>query len=154
MTRYVLIIAALLLIVTGCGGRQQASAPTSTPSTSPAPAAETAPRAIEGGLPPYPGAKQTSSSSFSGAGPTGTTGQWTTTTLETTDPYEKVRDFYKASTPKGFAQSFTTEQSEDSGHIFTLWFARADGKAWHTIAVKEEKADGKVVITAASGSAP
>lgn len=153
MIRQLLIVTVLLLVVAGCGGRQQASPPSSTP---PAGSTGTAPSAAapEGTLPPYPGAKQTATSSFSGAGPTGTSGQWTTQTLETTEPFEKVRDFYKANAPKGYVQSFSTEQSDASGRSFTVWFARADGKAWQTIVVKEEKADGKVMIALASGSAP
>lgn len=121
------------------------------PPATPAPGV--APAAPES-LPAYPGAKQTSSSSFSGTGPSGTAGQWTIVVLETTDPFDKVRDFYKANAPKGFAQSFATEQSEAGGRNFALWFARTDQKAWHTITVQEDKAAGKVTITLGSGLAP
>jgi len=154
-----LAVAVLFLAVAGCGGRQ-ASAPSPGPAptapssgTSPGPVA-VVPRATEAGLLSYPGAKQTSSSSFSGAGPTGTIGQWTTVSLETADPFEKVRDYFKANAPQGYAQSYSADQNDESGRSFVLWFARADGKAWYTIAVKEEKSAGKVVISAASGSAP
>lgn len=152
-----LIIAVAVITIAGCrggSGRQGAQPqPEATQPTAAAPAAP-APGGPSAGLVAYPGAKQTGSSSFSGTGPTGTAGQWAVVTLETTDPFEKVRDFYKANAPKGFAQSFSAEQSESGGRNFALWFARADGKAWHTITVQEEKAEGKVMITVASGLAP
>jgi hypothetical protein len=75
-------------------------------------------------------------------------------TSETRDSFEKVRDYFKANAPKGYAQSYSTEQTDAGGRNLVLWYARADGKAWYTIAVKEVKAEGKVVISAASGSAP
>lgn len=156
----VLVVAVLVLAIAGCGGKtSQAPPPQETPAAAPspdvapatpAPGAPGAPKS----LPAYPGAKQTSSSSFSGTGPSGTAGQWTIVVLETTDPFDKVRDFYKANAPKGFAQSFATEQSEAGGRNFALWFARTDQKAWHTITVQEDKAAGKVTITLGSGLAP
>ncbi len=161
----VLVVAVLVLAIAGCGRKtSQAPPPQETPAAAPAPAtpapdgapatpAPGAPAAPES-LPAYPGAKQTSSSSFSGTGPSGTAGQWTIVVLETTDPFEKVRDFYKANAPKGFAQSFATEQSDAGGRNFALWFARTDQKAWHTITVEEDKAAGKVTITLGSGLAP
>ena len=152
----VLVVAVLVLATAGCGGRQAAQTPAAAPAPDVAPATPApgvAPAAPES-LPAYPGAKQTSSSSFSGAGPSGTAGQWTIVVLETTDPFEKVRDFYKANAPKGFAQSFATEQSEAGGRNFALWFARTDQKAWHTITVQEDKTTGKVTITLGSGLAP
>ena len=162
----VLVVAALVLAIAGCGRKTaQAPPPQETPAAAPAPATPApdvapatpapgvAPAAPES-LPAYPGAKQTSSSSFSGAGPSGTAGQWTIVVLETTDPFEKVRDFYKANAPKGFAQSFATEQSDAGGRNFALSFARTDQKAWHTITVQEDKATGKVTVTLSSGLAP
>lgn len=161
----VLVVAVLVLAIAGCGRKtSQAPAPQETPAAAPAPAtpapdvapatpAPGAPAAPES-LPAYPGATQTSSSSFSGTGPSGTAGQWTIVVLETTDPFDKVRDFYKANAPKGYAQSFATEQSEAGGRNFALSFARTDQKAWHTITVQEDKPAGKVTITLGSGLAP
>jgi hypothetical protein len=87
-------------------------------------------------------------------GPTGGSGQWVVLVLETTDRFEQVRDFYKANPPQGFTQSTSTEQSEGDERTFASWFARQDGKAWHTVTVTEDKGEGKIKITLSSGLAP
>lgn len=149
--RAVFVLILLAVLLTGCQ-RQAAAPPPAPPTVQPAPApAPAAPGAQN--LLTYPGATQTNSSSFSGAGPTGSTGTWSTVTMETTDSYEKVRDFYKANAPSGFAQSFMNESTSDGNREFALWFARADQKAWYVITIKEQKDEGKVEINVASGVA-
>lgn len=159
--RVVVLVITAALLVTACN-RQAATpppapAPTAEPSPAPAPAPSTpeasAPAPAAQNLLTYPGATQTNASSYSGAGPTGSTGQWSTVTMETTDPYEKVRDYYKANAPQGFSQSFMNESTSDGNREFALWFARADGKAWYVITVNEKKAEGKVEVTVAAGQA-
>jgi hypothetical protein len=150
--RAVLVLIALALLLTGCQ-RQAAPLPAPAPTAQPAPAPTPTPAPGGQNLLTYPGATQTNSSSFSGAGPTGSTGQWSTVTMETTDSYEKVRDFYKANAPSGFAQSFTNESTSDGNREFALWFARADQKAWYVITINERKEEGKVEINVASGQA-
>lgn len=175
----VALVLALAIVLVGCGGRpaQQAppaaqpsppSAPESpapesaapTSPETPAPAApetaapaQPAPPSAGGGpgVIQYPGSKETSRSSWSGTGPSGGAGNWTTATFETTDPYERVRDFYKANAPKGWQQSFVNEQSSDKGRTFAMWMTRSDEKAWYTVNVSEEKSTGKIMIVTAYG---
>ena len=142
-----ILLIAVVLLSAAC--QRQAAAP----PPAPAPTAEPTPAPAPAGqnLLTYPGATQTNASSYSGAGPTGNAGQWSTVTMETTDPYEKVRDFYKANAPQGYSQSFMNENTSDGNREFALWFARTDGKAWYVITVHEEKDEGKVVVTVAQG---
>jgi hypothetical protein len=146
---------AVALLLTACNRQAATPPPAPAPTAQPAPAPGTPEAAAPAAqnLLTYPGATQTNSSSYSGVGPTGSTGQWSTVTMETTDPYEKVRDYYKANAPQGFSQSFTNESTSDGNREFALWFARADGKAWYVVTVNEKKAEGKVEVTVAAGQA-
>lgn len=151
--RVVILLIAVILLSAACQRQAAAPPPAPAPTAEPAPSPAPAPTPAPGSqnLLTYPGATQTNATSYSGAGPTGNAGQWSTVTMETTDPYEKVRDFYKANAPQGYSQSFMNENTSDGNREFALWFARADGKAWYVITVHEEKDEGKVVVNVAQG---
>lgn len=162
MMRWVILLVAVLTIAVACGGRkagtpQPQTAPSGVTGARPGPPVETPPPTPAPPppmLPAYPGALETGTLTFKGKGPTGAQGQWSMTTLETTDPFERVWNFYSEAPPRGFSQSFSSVQNPGEGRKFLRWFVRADRRAWLTVEIQDEKMEGKVTITLSAGSAP
>lgn len=113
-----------------------------TEGSGPATAAET------GKVTPYANADVTSSSSFSGAGISGEEGTWSVVTLETTDDYQTVADYYENLNLSGFQQTYSGETSDDNGaRTFSRWMASGSNDEWYVISVSENKDDNKVEIS-------
>ncbi len=97
---------------------------------------------------PYANANVTSSSSFTGAGITGGEGTWSVVTLETTDDYQTVADYYENLNLAGFQQTYSGETSDDNGaRTFSRWMASGANDEWYVISVSENKDDNKVEIS-------
>jgi hypothetical protein len=113
-----------------------------TEGSGPATTAET------GKVTPYANADVTSSSSFSGAGISGEEGTWSVVTLETTDDYQTVADYYENLNLSGFQQTYSGETSDDNGaRTFSRWMASGSNDEWYVISVSENKDDNKVEIS-------
>jgi hypothetical protein len=97
---------------------------------------------------PYANANVTSSSSFSGAGISGEEGTWSMVTLETTDDYQTVADYYENLNLAGFQQTYSGETTDDNGaRTFSRWMASGANDEWYVISVSENKDDNKVEIS-------
>lgn len=97
---------------------------------------------------PYANANVTSSSSFTGAGITGGEGTWSVVTLETTDDYQTVADYYENLNLAGFQQTYSGETSDDNGaRTFSRWMASGANDEWYVISVSENKDDNKIEIS-------
>lgn len=107
------------------------------------------PTAAETGkVTPYANATVMSSSSFSGAGVSGEEGTWSVVTLETTDAYQTVADYYKNLDLAGFQQTYSGETSDDKGaRTFTRWMASGANDEWYVISVSENLDNNKVEIS-------
>ncbi len=123
-------------------GASMISQTVGTEGSGPATEAET------GKATPYANANVTSSSSFTGAGITGGEGTWSVVTLETTDDYQTVADYYESLNLSGFTQTYSGETSDDNGaRTFSRWMASGANDEWYVISVSENKDDNKVEIS-------
>jgi hypothetical protein len=101
-----------------------------------------------GKVTPYANANFTSISSFSGTGITGGEGTWSVVTLETTDDYQTVANYYENLNLSGFQQTYNGETSDDNGaRTFSRWMASGANDEWYVISVTENKDDNKVEIS-------
>lgn len=135
MKKLIFLLAGILVLaltLIGCGGPAPSSpqTPSSSPSASPSPTptqtgpspsasspSPTSSPPVQGetDFPPYPGATQVSKVVTSDTGPSGQKGTVTVFFLTTTDPYEKVRDYYKNLIPSGWKNLTSSEMTDEEG---------------------------------------
>jgi|GEM_PF-1258366 len=129
-----LLVGIIVLTLMGCGSPAPSSSSPASPSLSPSPSASQSPSPTptpssspspsptpsstsqgEEDFPPYPGATQVSKVVTSDTGPSGQKGTVTVFFLTTTDPYEKVRDYYKNLIPSGWKNLTSSEMTDEEG---------------------------------------
>jgi hypothetical protein len=89
---------------------------------------------------------------FSGSGPLAGFGEWTMLTLETDDPFERVREFYRGRLPSGWTTTLTSEVEGERGRAYAVWMTRPDGRGWYVLLLQEDRGRGIVQIAVSVGT--
>lgn len=107
-------------------------------------------RAGVGILPYYPGAEVSAVAEADGVAFGFGPARWTRADLKVRAPYERVRDFYAARVPAGWASTFTNETHKPSGRRYDRYLADPRRREFYVVQVRED-AGGVVRVTLAWG---